>query len=83
MHTVLIRPLRVLRGLSTNEENSKLEVRIHGVDGSLVTFTQDDPAVVEHIGPGLSDPGFFQARKNCRRRSALCGNTGPIESCAH
>jgi hypothetical protein len=46
--------------LSTFEENSKLQVRIYGMDGSLVTFTQDDPAVVEHIVRDCQTPDFFK-----------------------
>src|SRR2546427_547290 len=46
MHAILNSPVESSQSLSTNEENPKLQVRIHGVDGSLATFTQEDPAVV-------------------------------------
>ena len=51
------------RLLSTNEENSTLQVRIHGVDGSLATFSQDDPAVVEHIVRDCQTPDFFKQER--------------------
>jgi hypothetical protein len=55
--------VEISQSLSTNEENSKLQVRIHGVDGSLATFTQDDQAVAEHIVEACQRPDFFkQAR---------------------
>jgi hypothetical protein len=38
------------QSLITDEKNSKLLVRIHGVDGSLATFTQDDGR--RRPGPG-------------------------------
>ena len=41
MHAILNSLVETSQSLSTNEENSKLQVRIHGVDGSLATFTQD------------------------------------------
>jgi len=51
------------RLLSTNEENSTLQVRIHGVDGSLATFSQDDPAVAEHIVRDCQTPDFFKQER--------------------
>src|SRR5258706_4645164 len=68
MHTVLDSPVKSSQSLSTNEENSKLEVRIHGVDGSLFSFTQDDPAVVEHIVRDCQTLDFFR-----EERIALAG----------
>ena len=63
MHAIVNSTLKSSQSLSTNEENSKLQVRIHGVDGSLATFTQDDPAVVEHIVRDCQNPGFFNQQR--------------------
>jgi endonuclease V-like protein UPF0215 family len=32
-----------------NVSNPKLEIRVHGVDGSQTAFTQEEPAVVQRI----------------------------------
>jgi hypothetical protein len=63
MHTILNSSVKSSQSLSTNEENSKLQMRIHGVDGSLATFTQDDPAVVEHIVRDCQRPDFFKQER--------------------
>src|SRR6266850_5408338 len=49
--------------MNSTLDRSKLEVRIHGVDGSLVSFTQDDPAVVEHIVRDCQTPDFFRQER--------------------
>src|SRR5690349_19358014 len=51
------------QSLITGEKNSKLLVRIYGVDGSLATFTQDDPTVVEHIVRDCQAPDFFKQQR--------------------
>jgi hypothetical protein len=63
MNATLNPPVEISQSLSTNEQNSKLQVRIHGVDGSLVTFTQEDPAVVEHIVGDFQRPDFFKQER--------------------
>jgi hypothetical protein len=63
MHAILTSPVEISQSLSANEQNSKLEVRIHGVDGSLATFTQDDPAVAEHIVRDCQTPDFFKQER--------------------
>lgn len=49
MHTNLNSLFETSHSLSFGLESSQLQVRIQGVDGSLATFVQSDPAVVEHI----------------------------------
>src|SRR6266446_10524632 len=49
--------------MNSTLDRSKLEVRIHGVDGSLVSFTQDDPTVVEHIVRDCQTPDFFRQER--------------------
>src|SRR6266404_7537936 len=63
MYTILNSSVKNSRSLSTREENSKFQVRIHGVDGSLVTFTQEDPSVVEHIVGDCQRPDFFRQER--------------------
>ena len=63
MNATLNPPVEISQSLSTSEQNSKLQVRIHGVDGSLVTFTQEDPAVVEHIVGDFQRPDFFKQER--------------------
>src|SRR6266446_9431574 len=63
MHAILNSPVESSQSLSTNEENPKLQVRIHGVDGSLATFTQEDPAVVEHIVRDCQARDFFKQER--------------------
>src|SRR5258708_27858738 len=63
MHAILNSPVESSQSLSTNEENPKLQVRIHGVDGSLATFTQEDPAVVEHIVRDCQASDFFKQER--------------------
>ncbi len=63
MYTILNSSVKNSRSLSPHEENSKFQVRIHGVDGSLVTFTQEDPAVVEHIVGDCQRPDFFRQER--------------------
>src|SRR6266403_702030 len=63
MHAILNSSFETFQSLPTNEEHSKLQVRIHGVDGSLVTFTQEDPAVVEHIVGDCQRPDFFKQER--------------------
>jgi hypothetical protein len=63
MHAILNSTVESSQGLSTNEQKSKLEVRIHGVDGSLATFTQDDPAVVDHIVRDCQTSDFFKQER--------------------
>src|SRR6266478_472790 len=63
MYSTLNSPVESSQSISTNEENPKLQVRIHGVDGSLATFTQEDPAVVEHIVRDCQRPDFFEQER--------------------
>ncbi len=63
MYTILNSPVESSQSLSNNQENSKLQVRIYGVDGSLVTFTQEDPAVMEHIVRDCRRPDFFKQER--------------------
>lgn len=39
--------------------NPELQISIHGVDGSLSTFTQDEPALVQRIIRESQRPDFF------------------------
>ena len=43
-----------------NRPNSELQIRIYGVDGSLTSFTQDDPALVQRIVRDAQRPDFFR-----------------------
>lgn len=63
MHAILNSPVETFQRFSTNEKNSELQVRVHGVDGSLVTFSQDHPAVVEHIVRDCQTPDFFKQER--------------------
>jgi hypothetical protein len=63
MHAILNSPVEISQSLPTNEQNSKLRVRIHGVDGSLATFTQEDPAVVEHMVRDCQRRDFFKQER--------------------
>jgi len=63
MHAILNSPIEIFQSLSTNQENPKLQVRIHGVDGSLATFTQEDPALLEHIVRDCQAPDFFKQER--------------------
>jgi len=63
MHAILNSPVEISQSLSANEKNSKFQVRIHGVDGSLVTFTQEDPAVVELIVRDCQASDFFKQER--------------------
>jgi hypothetical protein len=63
MHAILNQPVEISQSLSTNEQNSKLQMRIHGVDGSLTTFTQNDPAVAEHIVRDCQTPDFLKQER--------------------
>ena len=69
MYSILNSSVNSSRSPSTHEDNSKLQVRIYGVDGSLVTFTQEDPAVMEHIVRDCQRPDFFK-----QERIAVAGN---------
>jgi len=63
MYTILNSSVESSQSLSNNQENSKLQVRIYAVDGSLATFTQDDPAVGEHIVRDCQRPDFFKEKR--------------------
>src|SRR6267142_6521478 len=63
MHAIVNSSAKSSQSLPLDEDNSKLEVRIHGMDGSLVTFTQDDPAVVEHIVRDCQTSDFFRQER--------------------
>ena len=63
MHAVLNSPVEIFQRLSSNEKHFELEVRVHGVDGSLATFTQDDPAVAEHIVRECQTRDFFKQER--------------------
>ena len=63
MHAILNSSFETFQRLPTNEEHSKLQVRIHGVDGSLATFTQEDPAMVEHIVRDCQAQDFFKQER--------------------
>src|SRR6266404_3630665 len=63
MYSTLNSPVESSQSISTNEEYPKLQVRIHGVDGSLATFTQEDPAVMEHIVRDCQAPDFFKQER--------------------
>src|SRR5882724_1960953 len=63
MYRILNSSVSSSRSPSTHEDNSKLQVRIHGVDGSLATFTQEDPAVAEHIVRDCQRPDFFKQER--------------------
>ena len=63
MHAILNSPVEISQSFLTKEQNSKFKVRIHGVDGSLVTFTQEDPAVVDHIVGDCQRPDFFRQER--------------------
>ncbi len=51
---------------ATEQQDPTLEIHIHGSDGSLTTFTQNDPATVRRI---------VQA---CQRPDFLWPSTGPL-----
>jgi len=63
MHAVLNSPVEIFQRLSNQEKTSELQVRVHGVDGSLTTFTQDDPAVAEHIVRECQTRDFFKQER--------------------
>ncbi len=63
MHAILNSPVEISQSFSTNEQHPKLQARIHGVDGSLATFTQEDPAVVEHIVRDCQARDFFKQER--------------------
>jgi len=63
MHANLNSLFESPHSLSTGQERSKLQVCIHGVDGSLATFVQNDPAVVEHIVRDCQTPDFFKQER--------------------
>ncbi len=63
MHAVLNSPVEIFQRLSNQEKTSELQVRVHGVDGSLTTFTQDDPAVAEHIVRECQTRVFFKQER--------------------
>jgi hypothetical protein len=63
MHGVLNSPVEIFQRLSNQEKTSELQVRVHGVDGSLTTFTQDDPAVAEHIVRECQTRDFFKQER--------------------
>jgi len=41
------------------QPNPNLQIHIHSVDGSLTTFTQDDPALVQRIVGDAQRPEFL------------------------
>jgi hypothetical protein len=43
-----------------NRPNTELKIRIYGVDGSLTSFTQDDPALAQRIIRDAQRPDFFR-----------------------
>jgi hypothetical protein len=43
----------------TYPRNPRLQIRVHGVDGSIATFTQDKPALVRRILEDCQNPHFF------------------------
>ena len=53
-----------------NQPGSLLQIRIHGTDGSLSTFTQHDPAAVQRILNELQRPDFFT-----RERIIIAGHS--------
>jgi hypothetical protein len=63
MHTNLNSLFETSHSPSSGQESSKFQVRILGVDGSLTTFVQDDPAVVEHIVRDCQTTDFFKQER--------------------
>jgi len=83
MHTVLDSPVKSSQSLSTNEENSKLEVASTRVDGSLVTFTQDRPSRGGTHCRDCQTPDFFKQERIAVAGQHSVATLVLIESCAH
>jgi hypothetical protein len=48
---------------AAEQQNSTLQIRIHGVDGRVFTFTEDDPSMVRRIVLDSQRPDFFKQER--------------------